>query len=192
MKKLVRGVAFSAVIVCIIFLTGCMGGGNIANIKTGLKAGTLNKTQTILVKEFEMADTVFSGDNAKNPMVVMNQKKQIASHSKSWLISILSNKGFNAVDYKDAPKSADAVIIEGKFTRINNGSGAVRFIVGLGAGAAWMEGDIVISSNPSIKTVLAEFQTQSSTQGSASPANMTDFLTKQFAKTIAEYIEKNS
>ena len=171
-------------------MNGCTG-GEVTSVKTDLRPGAINKGQPILVKDFDTTHTVFTGDNATDATIVRRQKQQITNDLKFLLISKLTQKGFKAYDFNERNQTQDAVVIDGKFARVNNGSGAARFVVGMGAGAAWMQGTVKIYKVESPKTILAEFQTESSSKGNASPGNFTEQLIRELANTITDYIGEN-
>ena len=190
MKNVTRIMVVTFILTSIVFLTGCTG-GEVTNVKTGLRSGAINKGQPILVKDFDTTHTVFTGDNATDATIVKRQKQQITNDLKFLLIIKLTQKGFKAYDFNERNQTQGAVVIDGKFARVNNGSGAARFIVGMGAGAAWMEGTVKIYKIENPQNILAEFQTETSSKGSASPGNYTEQLIRELANTIADYIGEN-
>lgn len=174
-----------------LFLYGCAG-GEVANVITGLKPGDLSKNQAVLVKDFDTANTTFSGDNTDDVNIVKSQKKKIASAITASLSSRLKQNGFNVHDYGENNISNDTVVIDGVVTRVNHGSGAARFMVGFGAGSAWMKTTVKMYRAQSPDEVLAEFQVESSTKASAMPGDMTDQLAWDLVEAVVDYIVSNS
>lgn len=191
MKKNVKVVAVVCLSAITFFSNGC-GSGSVTNIKTALKPGDLNRQQTLLVKDFDTTNTAFSGDNAEDVNIVKSQKKRISSTITVSLFSKLRQNGFEVHNFDEKNIPQDAVVIDGVVTHVSHGSGAARYIVGFGAGAAWMKTTVKIYKAQSPNEVLAEFQVESSTEALVSPGDMTDKFVSDLAKAIVDYITSNS
>jgi hypothetical protein len=174
-----------------LFLYGCAG-GEVANVITGLKPGDLSKNQAVVVKDFDTANATFSGDNSDDVNIVKSQKKKIGSAITLSLSSKLRQNGFNVHNYGESNIPHDAVVIDGVVTHVNHGSGAARFMVGFGAGSAWMTTTVKMYGAQSPDEVLAEFQVESSTKATGMPGDMTDLLVWDLVEAIAGYILSNS
>jgi hypothetical protein len=189
--KNVAKIMIGLMAVIFVFLNGC-GSGNLANVKINLKRGDINRGQTILVKDFDTTNTLFSGDNVVDASIIEMQKRRIAYDTKVLLISKLTENGFKAYDFKGLNNTDNVVVIECVVTRVNHGSGAWRVIVGFGAGAAWMDATVKIYKANDKNNILAEFQVQSSSEGNWSPEDLTNLLVKELAAAIADYVTRNS
>ena len=88
--------------------------------------------------------------------------------------------------------AADAVVLSGRITEVEEGSAALRFIVGMGAGQARIRGEFEIAAPDG--ATLAKFSARESYLGGAGIGGVSmldmDGLMKRFAETVAEATRK--
>ena len=103
------------------------------------------------------------------------------------------NGGFESV-VAEAPAQlpADSIVLVGRITEVDEGSGALRLFVGMGAGQAKVRGTFEIQDTSGV--VLAKFSARESYLGGAGigGAGFLDMegLVRRFAETVAETTKK--
>ena len=144
-----------------------------------------------LVKNFEIKDAIFSGNNIDNTAFISAQRRKIPEELKNNILDQFAQRNLTARDYsKDVINTPDALVVDGSITEVNNGSGATRFWIGFGAGKAMIIAKVKVYNTRDTNIMLAEFGANASSQGSINPGDLTSGNLSYLATTIADYIEK--
>jgi hypothetical protein len=156
------------------------------NINTKEK---LSKYSTIVLKDFSLEDTKIHKD-----MDVQIYAKKLPANLSNMISEYLKEMGLftKIVRYEEGKSYEDAIILEGRFTKITPGSTAAKLIVGFGAGSSTVgaEGEIKESKTGD---VLASFEHNRHSPFSVAPGKPEQILeadAKNLAKDIASFIKK--
>lgn len=114
------------------------GGGKKKGKKAGVDPGYIAKGQRILVKDFTTDDVIVQGDHSRNEERVAAKKVRVPPMLTEKIISKLRERGYDAVPYSPESDAAGAIILDGEFQIMHNGSAAARAWVGFGSGQVWM------------------------------------------------------
>jgi hypothetical protein len=188
MGPLSRATWVLAVLVAAGLSVGC-GGGSVASVSID-QAFAVDNKQVFLVKDFDTAESLVTGDNADKPAVVTSQRERVKVDIRTSMVMRLQNKGYTARAFAEGDKPVDALVIDGKVPQINNGSGAARAIWGFGAGAAWIKATVRIYKAGAPTDLLAEFVAEGSSGGSASWADMTRANADEIAEAVMTFLAK--
>jgi len=114
----------------------------------------LSKYSTIVLKDFSLDDTKIHKD-----MDVQIYAKKLPANLSDMINDYLKEMKLfkKIVKYEEGKSYEDAIIIEGRFTKITPGSTAAKLVVGFGAGSSTVgaEGKI---KNTKTEEVLASFE----------------------------------
>lgn len=150
--------------------------------------------QAILVKEFDIDKAEFRGDKSQKEDAVQRLKNSIPSELGGALLGELKAAGFTADFYSKeaAAKTPDALVVEGVITLVNQGSGATRVWIGMGAGSARIDATIKITKAQDPATALTEFELKPSSGGKMgvlAGGSQISGCIDQLAKKIAKRFE---
>ncbi|OGR96392.1 MAG: hypothetical protein A2016_12850 [Elusimicrobia bacterium GWF2_62_30] len=174
----------------LFLLSGCAG-GNLLAVRTDRIMSRPPEDQPIIVKPFRTNNTEVLGDKSNVPAAVEGMKDRVRSGLQSFLVEELQTAGFNAMAYKpNAPLPKGGLILDGIVRKIDNGSTAARFWVGMGAGAATIISTVRITRSEDQKDVLAEFDATGSTKGEGGWSAYTDSAQAN-SQRLAKAIVKN-
>ena len=169
---------------------GC-GGGSVSYVAKDPSRSVLPRPNLFLVKDFEIKDAIFKGNNIDDTAFISAQRRRIPKELKNNILGQFAQRNLTAQAYsKDAVNTPDALVVDGSITEVNNGSGAARFWIGFGAGKAKIKAKVKVFNTRDPNIMLAEFGADSSSQGSINPGDITSSNLSYLAKTIVEYIEK--
>lgn len=149
----------------------------------------LSKYKTIVIRDFSTEDAKIHKD-----AVIQDYAKKLPGHLSDMVSEHLKDMGLfkKVVRYEKGKSYGDAVILEGKFTKITPGSTAAKLIVGFGAGSSTLgaEGELKDSKTGD---VLASFEHNRHSPFSVAPGHPDQILeadAKNMAKDIAGFIKK--
>ena len=169
-----------------VMLAGCAG-GDVARIRTDRLIMRPPGSQALLVRNFNTANTIVVGDKADKPGVADSQRDKVRNYISAALVSGLRGEGFNAMAFiEGAAAPAGALVVDGIVREINNGSGAARFMVGMGAGAASVAATVRLYLVAAPNDILAEFDVTGSSKGQGSWGDMTKMNSDNLAKAIVK------
>jgi hypothetical protein len=144
---------------CNILLIGLLSVGcvhaSVGAVRTPLQKGAILKTEQITVMPFTAEEAVFEGDMAADGPRITQEKQIIRDRLASQIARELACWGYQAEPFAGGANTA-RIVIEGKVTRFDHGSGAARWLVGTGAGSSDMFIRVRIYSG-SRENVLADF-----------------------------------
>lgn len=172
-------------LVGILVLSGCAT-GKMGNIETPLAAGAISKTTPIYVEAVSTKDTFVSGDKSGNAKRVNEIKEKIATEYAGKIVEHLKKRGYNA-QTADGP-SKMGLTISGDATKVENGSAAARYFVGMGAGSSNLFTNFTITDNVK-KATLAKFQIIATSGGESGVGSYLDRFLNDGGKKLAEYVE---
>lgn len=149
----------------------------------------LSKYSTIVLKDFSLEDAKIHKD-----MDVQIYAKKLPTHLSDMITEYLKEMGLfkKILRYEDGKSYEDAIILEGRFTKITPGSTAAKLIVGFGAGSSTVgaKGQMMDSKTGE---VLASFEHNRHSPFSVAPGRPEQILeadAKNLAKDIASFIKK--
>lgn len=176
--------AFLAVVVSLSLLAGCAR-AKIENVRTDLKKDAFGPATVIAVKAYNADGALFEGDKIDDARV-KGEKAMIKSSFADLVVRELKKKGFNAKLYEGSKDDAN-VVLQGKVTKFDHGSGALRFIFGFGAGSSNMFiHTLLYKGKP--QAVLADFDVIATSGGNANPAGFINAHMEDGAEKTAEYV----
>ncbi len=129
--------------------------GKMGAVDQALEPGTVKKDTPIFVEVVKTSDMRVTGDKADDTQRINEEKEVIESRYHRMIADALRKKGYT-VETGTAPKKG-ALVLSGKVTRFEHGSGAARFWVGMGAGSSNMFTDFVLEDRSAKKT-LSKFE----------------------------------
>ncbi len=177
-------------IAVIFILLGCAR-AQIKNEILAYKAGTITKSDVILVKPISADSAIFTGDKSEEKKRVEDERKIIKESLSTMIVEQLNKAGFSAKVYTPSEKILDnTYLLEGKVTRFEHGSGAARMLVGMGAGSSNMYIPVKVFNAKSKKSV-AEFEVVATSGGRGGLISMGSFLDAHMAdasEKIAQYL----
>jgi hypothetical protein len=176
---------------CGVMMLACVGcaAGEVLAVAKPLAPGAVTKTQPILVKAFAIEGAAFLGDNADKPEIVAKQKERIRRELTDYLVERLLANKYNARRYDPKDVTADAVVIDGSFTKVNHGSGAARAWWGMGAGAAYIIADVKVYKAQAPSDVLSQFTVAGTSSGRGGWSAAGDFTSTNLRDLAAETVE---
>ena len=137
-------------------LAGCASVG----VRNPAQAATAPKLpEQIFVADFDASKGVFKVNRSGDELVAFQQKT--ANTLADYLVADLSRSIVSAVRQSDSRhRRADAWLITGDFVRVNQGSRALRGLVGLGAGGTKLETSVrVYDLSHLAKEPMLQFET---------------------------------
>ena len=179
----VRGLVvglFSAVL-----MVGCAH-GKMGRVDEPLKTGAFDKTTVIYVTPVDAHDTIFSGDKSADAKTTDMLRARIHNEFDQRIVEALTKRGYAARVAND--KVRNGLELVGHTTRIENGSAAARYFVGMGAGSANMFTTFSIIDTTKGNTV-AKFEVIGTSGGSSGLGSFMDNHLNDSSKKVAEYID---
>ncbi|PIU19170.1 MAG: hypothetical protein COT18_08915 [Elusimicrobia bacterium CG08_land_8_20_14_0_20_59_10] len=173
-----------------LLLGGCAG-GNLLTVRVDRIINRPPENQPIIVRPFRVNSAQVLGDKSNVESAMEGTKDRVKSNIQSFLIEELQNAGFNAMAYNPkARPPKDGLLLDGIVRKIDNGSTAARFWVGMGAGSATIIATIRITRSDNNKDVLAEFDAAGSTKGEGGWSAYTDSAQAN-SQRLAKAVVKN-
>lgn len=169
-----------------LVVAGCAT-GKMGRIEKPLDANAITKTTPIYVETVSSKDLMISGDKSGDAKKVAEIKAAIEHDYAAKIVEHLKEKGFNA-QLATAPTKS-GVTITGFVTKVENGSAAARYFVGMGAGSANMFADFMIVDKTK-NTTLSKFQIIATSGGESGMGSYLTRFLNDGGKKVAEYIEK--
>jgi hypothetical protein len=129
MKPLPRLLVTSLLLTCAVMLSAC---GTTSGLKSAAGAGSITSTRTfskVTVQDYSSAVARDSGGSAG--VATRHFADLIASE-------IRRTGGFSTVG-RNASADGDTLVIDGTITRYAEGSAALRYLVGMGAGSSYFD-----------------------------------------------------
>lgn len=149
----------------------------------------LSKYSTIVLKDFSLEDTKIHKD-----MDVQIYAKKLPANLSDMISEYLKEMNLfkKVVRYEEGKSYENAIILEGRFTRITPGSTAAKFVVGFGAGSSTVGAEGKIKDTKT-GNALASFEHNRHSPFSVAPGRpeyILDADAKNLAKDIATFIKK--
>ena len=173
---------------CLMTAVGCAT-GKVGNVETQMQPGAISKTTPIMVETISAKDTFFSGDKSGDKQRTEENRTKIESQFNRMLVDALNKRGFNAKIATGPVKSG--VVLSGTVTKVENGSAAARYFVGMGAGSANMFTDFKLEERSATPKTLAKFQIIAT---SGAEQNVSSYMDRHLAdgsSKTAEYLDKS-
>lgn len=149
----------------------------------------LSKYPVIVLKDFSTEDATIHKD-----AVVQDYAKKLPAHLSDMVGKHLKDMGLfkNIVKFEKGKSYGDAVILEGRFTKITPGSTALKLIVGFGAGSSTLgvEGEIKDSKTGDVLASFAHNRHSPFSVAPGHPDQILDADARNMAKDIASFIKK--
>jgi len=165
-------------------LTACAH-GKMGNVDQQLTTGALNKSEMIYVMPIDTNSIELSGDHSKDAATVDKIKKTLNDKYRQEVVTQLHKEGFTAATAEKKP--AKGKVLMGKVTKIENGSAAARWFVGMGAGSANMFTNFELTDGAKS---LTKFQVIGTSGGSSAMGSFLENHIMDSAKKTAEYLSK--
>ncbi len=171
-------------LVMILALGGCAH-GKMGQIDQPLDRAAFDKSTPIFVESVNTTNATFSGDKSADVKRVTEEKDAIHDMYNQKIAEALRTKGYNAKFVTEPAKSG--IVISGDVTKIEHGSAAARYFVGMGAGSANMYTNFKIEDRAAAKT-LSKFQIIATSGGTSGLGSYLDQHLADGAKKVAEYV----
>lgn len=149
----------------------------------------LSKYSTIVLKNFSIEDAKIHKD-----MDVQIYAKKLPENLSNMISEYLKEMNLfkKIVRYEEGKSYENAIVLEGKFTKVTPGSTAAKIIVGFGAGTSTVgaEGKV---KDAKTGNVLASFEHNRHSPFSAAPGRpeyILDADAKNLAKDIVKFLQK--
>lgn len=162
--------------------------GKMGYVDKHLAAGDIPKGTQIYVEAIKADKVIFTGDKADDQQRLKEERQIIESRYHRLIASQLQKKGFKATAVDSVQRTG--VVISGSVSRFQHGSGAARFLVGMGAGSSNMYTDFVIEDRTK-KTQLSKFEVIATSGGRSGLESMGGFLDAHLedgAEKVSEFI----
>lgn len=173
-------------LVLIVAFAGCAT-GKMGRIEQPLAEGAISKTTPIYVETISAKNMTVTGDKANDSKRTTEEKQAIEAEYAQKIVEHLRAKGFNA-QLATAPVKT-GVTISGTVTKVEHGSAAARFFVGMGAGSANMFADFMITDRAK-NTTMSKFQVIATSGGTSGLGSYLNRFLNDGGKKVAEYVEK--
>ncbi len=174
-------------------LCGCAS-GRVNLVRTAPPPNAFDRSQLILVGDFDPAGATSLGDGHESEEVVGTQLDRLSEDIETRVVKHLQAQGFNAQRLEEAETREGALIIDGNITLNDRGSWALRVWVGFGTGATRLESS-VRAHRAGSEAPLAEFDVHATSGGSAGWMGTGDFIptdSENTAIAIANYIAEQT
>jgi hypothetical protein len=160
--------------------------GKMGAVDQELQTGAFDKTTPIYVEAIQSQDTVFSGDKSADPKTTDAARSKITQKYNQLIVDDLVKKGYNAKVAIGIMKKG--TVLSGAVTKIENGSAAARYFVGMGAGSANMYTTFKLEDRER-KKLLSKFQIIGTSGGESGLGSYMENHLADGAKKTAEYID---
>lgn len=149
----------------------------------------LSRYSTIVLKNFSLEDAKIHKD-----MDVQIYAKKLPENLSNMISEYLKEMNLfkKVVRYEEGKSYENAIVLDGKFTKITPGSTAAKIIVGFGAGSSTVGAEGKIKDKKTGET-LASFEHNRHSPFSAAPGRpeyILDADAKNLAKDIVKFIQK--
>lgn len=185
---------FFGVVALAPLLCGCAT-GKISLVRTDLSPGSLSKSDTILVGDFESTHTPSFGDGHESSEAVATQLSRLSEEIETRLVRHLEARGFRAVRRGESgAATANAIVVEGELTHNDRGSWALRVWVGWGTGQSNLKASVRVHREGSA-ALLTDFDTEATSGASAGWGGIGDFIptdSENTAIAIANYLAEKA
>jgi hypothetical protein len=174
-------------------LCGCAS-GKVNLVRTAPPPNAFDRSQLILVGDFNSADATSLGDGHESEEVVATQLDRLSEDLETRVVRHLQEQGFNAQRLDEAETTEGAIVIDGTITLNDRGSWAMRVWVGCGTGATRLE-STVRAHRAGTQAPLAEFDVHATSGSSSSWMGTGDFIptdSENTAIAIAKYIAEQA
>lgn len=127
----------------------------------------VTKDQLILVKDFDTSNTQFQGDHSVDTARMQEKAKRVRPMASAAIVEELKKRGYNGAVYSPGADTPGAIIVDGEFSVMDNGSSASRALIGFGKGKANVHVRVWIypTEDPSAKRATAELKGTSQGRG---------------------------
>jgi hypothetical protein len=164
--------------------------GKLGKVDQALEKGAITKSQTIYIETISAKEIEFTGDKAADVKRTNEERAAIEELYSRKIALALRAKGFDAKPVT-APVKA-GIVISGRVTRFEHGSGAARALVGWGAGSSNLYTNFKIEDRSQAK-LLSKFEVIATSGGQGGLANTGSFMEKHLAdgaEKVVDYIVK--
>jgi PBP1b-binding outer membrane lipoprotein LpoB len=168
-----------------LFVAGCAH-GKMGTVDQELQQGSFDKTAPIWVESINAKDTKFSGDKSADAKKTEATRTKIEQVYNQKIVDELVKKGYNAKVASGMMKKG--IVLSGNVSKIENGSAAARYFVGMGAGSANMYTTFMLQDRGNNKT-LSKFEIIGTSGGESGLGSYLDKHLEDGAKKTAEYID---
>ncbi len=168
-----------------VALAGCAR-GKIGRVEQELDRSAVNKTTPIYVESVSARDTAFSGDKSGDVGKVTGERNEIEARYGRMIVDSLRKRGFNAQLAESPVKKG--VVIAGRVTRFEHGSGAARHLVGMGAGSSNLFTNFHMEDRGFSRT-LSKFEVVATSGARGDLSGFIDAHLADGAEKVADYIE---
>lgn len=118
---------------------------HITHASTAPELLRIGKADTILVKSFDASKATFKGDLSEANVLNDADRQRISQIIVAATLHHLAENGYTGKAFTtDGP--AGALIVEGTVTEVDKGSYSKRFLIGMGAGAAFIKANVILRS----------------------------------------------
>lgn len=174
--------------VLLVSLIGCAH-GKMGMVTQPLDRSKISKSTPIYVMPVTAKGMQVTGDKADDEAKIKQEKTEISDQYHRMIVMELKKRGYNA---KPAKSAKSGVALKGNVRRLEHGSGAARFWVGMGAGSSNMYTDFKMIDVTN-KKPIGEFEIIATSGGRGGWSAMGSFMKAHLAdgaKKSAEYIDK--
>ena len=163
--------------------------GKMGTISKELDLNSFDKSKAITVNVITADGIEFSGDKANDETVKLSESKTIEAVYNIRIADELRKKGFQAKVSTGKPANS-GIVLNGKVTKFEHGSGAARFWVGMGAGSSNLYTTFTLTDLDHHED-LAIFEVIGTSGGSGGWTAMGSFMNAHLidgGKKVAQYL----
>ena len=179
-----------ASLLCVSVLVGCAH-GKMGTVDMALSKGAISKKTPIFIEPIDAKTMHVSGDKAADTVRISQERTEIESRYHRMIGDALKKRGYDA--HSTTGRKDSGIVLFGKITRFEHGSGAARALVGMGAGSSNLFTDLVLEDR-SKKQVLARFEVIGTSGGRGGLGATGGFLKAHLedgSEQTAKYIDEN-
>jgi hypothetical protein len=169
----------------LVVTSGCVR-AKIKDERFPIRPGSIAKSEVINVKRIDVDKAQFKGDKADDATRIAQEKRMLNQLLADQLIVDLKKRGF--VGAKHFEQGSNGVLLEGTVTLFDHGSGAARYLVGMGAGSSNLHIDVKLTRDTE---TLADFTVVATSGGRGGIDAMGSFLEAHItdaSEKITDYI----
>ena len=176
----------SGIVLAMAVLIGC-GAPSVAVERTALVAGAFSAQDRVLVKPVDASATAFRGDFSDDPPSVDAGRQTLQTTYAQKLVAGLRERGFDAALHTGDPGTeAGAVVVTLKPTMFDAGSNAARMMVGMGAGASYLQTDVILAKDG---RTVADFGLDASSGGRGGVFALGNWLDTHIDDSVSQFVE---
>jgi hypothetical protein len=164
--------------------------GKVVEVRTPLAPDAVAKDKTIYIKTFDASKAEFQGDYSDVAGNIDKERVRVPDIIGVELIARLKERGLKAEKYAPGVP-ADALVVDGRVTLVDSGSGAARFWIGMGAGASSVFADVKVVREGKPDAPLCDLKMAGHSGGTGGIYGYQDWIganAKDLAITMADYI----